>query len=468
MKRRHFIRGLGSTLVYLPVFDFMLNSNGTAFAQSGEALPSKMLLMRNGLSIGRGRLPEDIVPNRMGRNYDLKKALLPLGTFQGLQDYVSVVSNLMIPYSPANGNGNIPAAGLKNTKFHNVMNEIQVTGMREGRSGPSADQIVRQTLDPGSNYAHLNLCVQASSYQGNDDSARGISQFDNNGNRLSATRNPRTVFRQLFSGAPSVNPEQERQRLQALAKKKSILDLIDRDETRKIAGKSKQAGVAMDQYLTEVRSLEQNIDRLMNSGEAGGQSCTVPDQPDDIAVNLNTEYSNEKLRAQVMNQMIVMAMNCNLVRFGTYRITYDQSNLNVREWTNSNMEYHELTHKSPLNENLSYLMDLYAWHMEVYGDLINRLKNIEHGAGNLLDNSAIVMTSEGGTGVSINDGRTASPHSTENMVSLIAGKAGGLTGGLHVDGNKEHPSKVLISAMKAAGVNEEKLGEVNGVIQGLF
>jgi hypothetical protein len=53
------------------------------------------------------------------------------------------------------------------------------------------------------------------------------------------------------------------------------------------------------------------------------------------------------------------------------------------------------------------------------------------------------------------------------MAALIAGRVGGLQGGLHIDGNGRHPAQVVVSAMKAAGGPEE-LGEVSGVINELF
>ena len=106
----------------------------------------------------------------------------------------------------------------------------------------------------------------------------------------------------------------------------------------------------------------------------------------------------------------------------------------------------------------------------MYADLLNRMRNISQGSGNLLDHSAVVLSSEGGGGRSCNnnDDTPPSPHSTDNMFSLIAGKAGGLRGGVHIDANRQHATKVLISAMKAAGHTEESLGEVSGSFAGLF
>jgi hypothetical protein len=54
------------------------------------------------------------------------------------------------------------------------------------------------------------------------------------------------------------------------------------------------------------------------------------------------------------------------------------------------------------------------------------------------------------------------------MVMLVAGRAGGLTPGKHIATGGAHPGACLISAMQAAGVSGNTLGEVTGNVAGLF
>ena len=111
---------------------------------------------------------------------------------------------------------------------------------------------------------------------------------------------------------------------------------------------------------------------------------------------------------------------------------------------------------------------MYAWHVDIFADLANKLKNTKVGSSNLLDHSALVFLSEGGGGTDIESFKPQQPHSVENMLTLVAGKAGGLKGGVHLDGKTRHPSSVLLSAMKGAGSKETKIGQVSGVIPELF
>src|SRR5262249_37309539 len=96
-----------------------------------------------------------------------------------------------------------------------------------------------------------------------------------------------------------------------------------------------------------------------------------------------------------------------------------------------------------------------AWHMTHFGYLVAKLRDTPEGAGNMLDNSALVFLAEGGHG-SGTEGDYTNPysaHSTENMAALIAGRAGGLNPGRHViaPSNANHPVHVLNSALRATG-----------------
>jgi hypothetical protein len=54
------------------------------------------------------------------------------------------------------------------------------------------------------------------------------------------------------------------------------------------------------------------------------------------------------------------------------------------------------------------------------------------------------------------------------MVLLVGGRAGGLVPGKHIASTGTHPARVLVSAMQAAGVTGDRLGEVSGTVPELF
>jgi hypothetical protein len=106
-----------------------------------------------------------------------------------------------------------------------------------------------------------------------------------------------------------------------------------------------------------------------------------------------------------------------------------------------------------------------AYFIKYYAALVANLKD-------LMDHCAVVYLCEGGVGRSMEapaDTEQPKAHSTENRVALLAGRAGGLKGGVHVraPSTLNHPANVLASAMKAMGAGET-IGEVSGAIPGLF
>src|SRR3954466_11213712 len=109
LSRRHLLRGLGGVALSLPLLEIMLD--GKAFAQAAPTPPKRYLVFFDGQSMGADGDPldNDFVPSTVGRNYDLKSAIAPLGA---LKSEVSVISGLKIPWAAENG-GVIPAGGRR-------------------------------------------------------------------------------------------------------------------------------------------------------------------------------------------------------------------------------------------------------------------------------------------------------------------------------------------------------------------
>ena len=228
----------------LPLFDFMLNDSGTAFANSSP-LETRYLVMMNGISLIGELLSFDkgnkFVPDKYGRNYDLKPALAPISKYQGLQDKISVVSDLQIPFKYS---GTPPAGGFS-SGFHHTACAAHMTGSKSTRksgkpvsSGMSSDQILREELG-GGNLRHINVCVQPRRYGGNTPiNHQNSMQFGKNGQFISPNVSPKTMYNELFSGVKGGgNAEEERLKSIELSKRKSVLDLIVRADARKNCGR---------------------------------------------------------------------------------------------------------------------------------------------------------------------------------------------------------------------------------------
>jgi hypothetical protein len=192
-------------------------------------------------------------------------------------------------------------------------------------------------------------------------------------------------------------------------------------------------------------------------------------------IGTNTGYSGETERARLLADLIHMAFVCDLTRVATLQLTTFQSHMNVFQITSAlgtpiRADLHEVGHNGDADNRGQLAVSLcLKWHISHYAYLVEKLKNTPEGAGNVLDNSVLVFLPEAGHGTQLNDASSPNAtHSVEKMIALIAGRAGGLRPGQHIDTNGQHPARALISAMQAAGYTGEALGEVSGNIGALF
>jgi hypothetical protein len=503
LSRRTWLRGLGGVLVGLPVLECMLDSHGTAYAQSGAALPKRYAIVFAGQALGGDGWPKDrqmvagirsteaghfIAPAQLGAGYALTTPLKPLDK---LINEFSIVSGLKIPYSASSTDPSaVPAAGAFRD-FHGGASGPLLCGTRSQSSSYlcrsiTSDQVIAKLNKGKVNLDSLVVRAQPSWYlAGSSYSGRQYISYGDGGTKIESQTSPQIVYRSLFGGftppTDSAAAEQEfRQRA-----RKSVLSLIT-DKRERLLGRVGAADrIRLERHFDEIRDLELRIGALPPLVTL---TCNKPADPGDDApiggdnagsgssqIGTNTGYSHETERARALADLIHMAFVCDLTRVATLQLTTFQSHMNVFGITTDlgtpiRADLHEVGHNGDEQNRGQLPVSLcLQWHVSHYAYLLNKLKQTQEGAGSVLDNSAIVFLPEAGHGTQLNDATSADQtHSVENMVALVAGKAGGLLPGRHVVGNGAHPVQVLISAMQAAGYSGNSLGEVTGNFPGVF
>ena len=166
--------------------------------------------------------------------------------------------------------------------------------------------------------------------------------------------------------------------------------------------------------------------------------------------------------------MCIRDSTCDLSRVGTLMFTTQQSHMNMYQLIGLASDLHQLGHYgAPGGQTLNVSMAI-AWHLKHFAYFIDKCRSTPEGNGTLLDSLAASFVFEGGHGMDFGSGDPNSPHSTENMIVLLGGRAGGLKHGHHIVASGMHPANVLVSAMNAVGVPVTSLGEVEGGIPGLI
>jgi hypothetical protein len=510
LHRRTLLCGLGSAAVGLPLLDCMLNGNGTAFAQSAQPLPKRYAIVFAGQPLGGDDYAENqqringqnltqvghhIVPPEAGAGYTITTPLRPLAA---LQSDFTLVSGMRIPYSTTSAEAvDVPAGGAFRD-FHGGGASPLLSGMRSQTSsftarGITSDQVVAGLNQGKTTVPSLVLRAQPSFYlSGYSFSGRHRMSYRAANDPIEAQDSPHTAFQALFGNFMPKNSGEQSQFDWNQRARRSVLDLITAKRQRLLNSVGSADRERLGRHFDEIRALELRIAGmpLMASG-----SCQrPPDAAADPGVGgdnagsgsdtlaTNTGYSGEHERSRVFLDLIHMAFVCDLTRAATLQITTFQSHMNVFPISGHfdspialsrplRADLHEVGHNGDAEFRGQLPVSLcLQWHIGHYAYLIDKLKSSREGAGSVLDNSAIVFMPEAGHGRHLNTPSDTQPktHSVEDMVLLVAGRAGGLRPGMHVATGGAHPAQCLLSCMRAVGFTGNSFGEVQGPLPALF
>lgn len=486
--RRSFLRGLGGVAVALPALEAMTRREAGAGGPSET--PLRYLYAFGGMSTGR-RLNasssiELVAPDQAGLGYTADKALAPL-TDLGVASEVSVVSGLKLPW--AMGNSVPPGGRVRN--FHTDMVAPLISGVRSATDtnaaqGPSSDQVVAGYLGSDTLFETLSYRVQAANYRGGNGTGGNngrITYRQNQAGNIVAVDpivSPRLAYETLFTGFLPTDPAEQAKALATLRRRKSALDLVKDDAERITPHLGAADRIRLEQHLDEVRALEGRLDAIQDPTAGACQQLDDPgtDPPignangngGDTEYSTDAGYSNEETRAEVMFDLMHMAFACDLTRVGSIMMTMAQCFMNLYPIAGYETDFHQSSHANMNGQGVAAMTAALGWHVQHFGRLIAKLRDtIDFDGSSMLDNCALILQFEGGHGFDPQTSSDESPHSTENMSTLIAGRAGGLNagGGRHIVTNEAHPVQVINSAMRAVGI-EQDLGEVTGIIPELF
>lgn len=510
LHRRAMLRGIGGAAIGLPILDCMLNRHGTAFAQSGGALPKRYAIVFAGQALGGDDHTKDefrvngtfmtqagyhIVPPQSGAGYDITIPLRPLAS---MVDDFSLVSGMRIPYDENSTDASAVPSGGAYRDFHGGGCSPLLSGTRSTEAGftcngPSSDQVIAELYAGQTVLPSVVLRAQPVFYlTGYDFAGRERISYRGQNDPVEAQSSVATAFQSMFgtftpddSAARAAYDFKRRARL-------SVLDLVTAKRAMLLGRVGAADKIRLQRHFDEIRDLERRISEM--PPDAIGQ-CKVPTDPGadpavggdnagagSDAIGTNTGYSDEDLRARVMADLIHMAFVCDLTRSATLQITAFQSHMNVYPISQALdspipfdrgilADLHEVGHNGDTDFRGQLPVSLMLeWHVKHYAYLLDKLKSTPEGAGTVLDNSVVIFMPEAGHGKHLNSPTDTAPktHSVDDMIMLVGGRAGGLMPGRHIPTAGAHPAQLLVSCMQAAGYSGDTLGEVTGNVPEVF
>jgi hypothetical protein len=420
LQRRTFLRGITgglSTALALPMLEAMLDTHGEALAD-GTALPKRF-----GVWFWGNGAPTNLwLPSGAGAQWTAGKALAPLDTPE-LKPLVTVTSGLQA----------VGAQGDHYSSKSSVLSGEAAGGVPGGGgsapASPSADQLAADHLGAETTFKSIEIGIS----QQNAIEGAGFEYVSwRDGTPLPVEFDPRALFDRLFSVELQPNTDQRDERL-------SILDsvLADAEALRGRLGATDAQRV--EAHLDGLRAIEKRL-----SAEA--LSCTMPQAPASVA-ELQSGQAEPLLEVtDLMHELIAIAFACDLTRVFSLRFTAPVADTIFTE-IGLTTGIHTITHS---NDPDMY-GDAVAFAIERFGDLVNRLVATPEGNGTLLDNCALLATTD------LSDGYQ---HTVTDFPVVTAGTAGGaLRTGFHYQGAGRNAAEVALTLLQACDVPVDAMGD---------
>ncbi len=439
LSRRTMLRGAGA-MIALPAMDAM----APAFASSQLPGPKPVRMafvyvpngidMRNWTPANEGALPAE-----------LPRILKPLEAYK--KD-ITILSNL----THNGGRALLDGAGDHGRCCGGYLSGVQPRkSFVDIKAGVSMDQIVANAIGSQTRFPSLEVGLEDARQAGDCDSGYSCAYTNNLAWRsetqaLPPILDPRALFERLFGTGAELSPEAKARQAKY---RRSILDFVMGDTRKLEANLGPTDRRKLDEYLSSIRSIEQQLERAEKDNS---QINPGMDKPYGVPADFAEHF-------KLMTDMITVAFQADLSRVVTFLVTREGTSRPYREIGIAD-GHHPLTHHMNKPELLEKVTQINTYHVQQFAGWIEKMKNAKEGDSNVLENSMIVY------GAGLSDGNR---HTHEDLPTLIAGNAGGyIKSGRRVVARRETPmSNLFLTMMDRMGVQVDHFGDATGRLAGL-
>jgi hypothetical protein len=432
LSRRSVLRGVlrtgAAVAIPLPIFDAMLNDNGTAFAQ-GTELPRRYCTW----FFGNGILPGKWNPSSTAADWALSEELAPLAN---VKNWLTVVSGLrkMIPNNSPHPSGSAAA-----TTGANVENN--------SASMASIDQIVAD-VNIGGDFRSLEIGVSDADPDGPENTLHTVSH------RGPAAPNypeyvPHTVFTRMFTNRMDPGTVEDTTKL--IQVKRSILDAVLDDGAELDSLLSSNDRKRLSDHLEAIRAIERRLEMMPTT------PLTIPEDPETLGVGKDTRSEAPAAVNEVMAEMLAVGLASDITRNATLIFTLPAAHAYFRQLgQDMDDDFHNtISHgDAGTSSDQPRVHRGVVYTMECLAVFLEKLAALPEGAGTVLDNSLVYVTSCTAWG---------KVHEVNEWPVLFAGKAGGaLQGNQHYRAADHNLSEALMTIAKIFGSPLTSIGKDQG------
>ncbi len=430
LPRRTFLRGVGATLA-LPLLDAMVP------ALSAQVGPAANPVRRLGyVFIPMGMNPLPWIPKGEGAITELSPSLASLTPYL---DHLTVVTNTELRNAYTTGNH-----ASSNAAFLSCTGGKRTEGS-DYQLGTTVDQIAAAQIGGATPIPSLELGTDLIAQVGNCDNGYACVYMNSLSwssptTPLPPESDPRAVFERLFGDGGTLEQRQAQMKTNA-----SILDWVMNDMIRLQAKLGGGDRAKVDEYLDTVREVERRIQRA----EQHADSTPLPglDRPASVP-----ESWEEHVK--LMFDLQVLALQADMTRIITFQLAREGS---TRTYAQIGVPepHHPVSHHVNDPVKLAKLAKINAYHVSLFGYLLERLRSTPDGDGTLLDHTTYLL----GSGMGNPD-----VHDHTNLPIVVArGGAGQVKGGWHIKYDEAMPlANLHLALLDHVGVHLDSFVDSTG------
>jgi hypothetical protein len=446
--RRTFVRGMGAAMG-LPLLDAMIpaGTGGRAALAAADRIRFVAIEQVHGAAgcSNWGAQRFLWAPEKTGRDFDLSPSSLePLTPFQ---DQLTIVSNADMRMAEAYTAPEIGGDHFRASAVFLTQSHCKLTESSDLFVGTSMDQMYAQRFGQDSPLPSMQLCVE------NVDQAGGCAygyncaytdsiSWASPSEPLPATRDPRTVFEQLFGTGGT--PTERALRRQT---DKSILDFFMaelRTLQRAVGATDRQR---LDQYLENVREIERRIE-LIEARNTSGEPRAIPEAPAGVPDSFSEHV-------KILFDLQAHAFAADLTRVFSLKLGRDGSSRVYAE-SGSERPFHPASHHGASGEPVLEFYKINKYHVSMVPYFLEKLKTLQDGENNLLDKTIVLYGSPMADGNLHNHRR--------NPLFIVGGGTNRPGAGVHHRAADGTPiANVMLSLMHHMGLEDmESFGDSTG------
>jgi hypothetical protein len=432
LPRRTFLRGALGAAIAMPFLDAMIPALA---AQTGKR-PFRF----GAIYVPNGIYPQLWHPETTGSGFEFKQIMQPLEAYRS---HLVTISGMKAPDGNPDMGGvhmGASAAWLNGTGPVTDMAKFVIQS-KKSIDQYIADQVAEDTPLRSLEVGTEDMGTSAGACDGYPCTFFNTISWRDDKSPLPVAVNPRVTYERMFGEAGS-----SRRRVANMRRKQSLLDSVA-DEARKMQNALGPAdNRILDEYLTNIRDVEQQLDRMDARAAATPEDAVAPlGIPDNVDDHLTVTYD-----------LMTLAFQADISRVFTFMVGHEGSG---RSYAHIGIPepHHPVSHHGDTAEGIAKYAKLTTYHVAKLAEFVGKLQATADGDGTLLDRSVIYFGSGMGNG---------NAHDRNNPPVLLMGGANGkLKGNRHIAVEKKEPTANLLLALAAlSGAEVDKIGHSTGVL----